>query len=83
MLGRPVGCQYPKKCAIERVCLQAKNRELQAHQAHERILKAEQRETEGVVEVTSIPVARKTALEVIEEAVEEEFGPEIEFDVAE
>lgn len=35
MLERPPHCMYPKRCAAERVCQMAKDRELKAHRAHD------------------------------------------------
>jgi len=76
MLSRPPGCKYPRQCALARMCLQAKQKEQAAHKRHERILKAEG----PAPELRPVHVSRKmfeserSIIEVIEEAVEEEFG---------
>lgn len=54
MLSRPVGCQYVRQCALDRVCWQAKQRELAAHKRHERFIKAESEP----VKLANISVAR-------------------------
>lgn len=73
MLSRPVGCQYVRQCAIDRVCWQAKQRELAAHKRHERFIKAES----APVKLANISVAKKIETpqefaERLDEELEEE-----------
>ena len=55
MLERPEGCQFPKRCAQDRTCWAAKQRELAAHKTHERILK---REAGAEPDLRPLPVAK-------------------------
>jgi hypothetical protein len=72
MLQRPESCLYPKRCAAARMCLAAHTRETAAHARHQRFLKRENGGEPAKLEM--VPVAKKkTALEIIEEAIEAEF----------